>query len=92
MGGMNEAAISVSTSEGPMVVHSFFPETLGARTLPAVIVLQEAFGVNPHIRRVCLRVAALGHAVFSPELFHRSGPGLEFGYDEFAKARPILGD
>jgi len=29
--------------------------------------------------------------VFSPELFHRSGAGLEFGYDEFPKIKPIMG-
>jgi carboxymethylenebutenolidase len=55
------------------------------------MLLQEAFGVNPHIKRVCRRVAAAGYAVFSPELFHRSGAGLEFGYDEFPRIKPILG-
>jgi carboxymethylenebutenolidase len=72
-----------------MDLHGFLPGAPAGRR-PAVIVLQEAFGVNPHMKRVCRRIAAAGYAAFSPELFHRSGRGLEFGYDEFPKIRPIL--
>jgi carboxymethylenebutenolidase len=87
----SEFKVSVPTADGPMDVHGFAP---GDRTagLPAVIVLQEAFGVNPHMKRVCRRVAELGYTAFCPELFHRTGAGLEFGYDEFPKIRPILGE
>jgi carboxymethylenebutenolidase len=79
----------VATSEGPMDVHVFLPDA-GGRP-PAVIVLQEAFGVNPHMKRVCRRVASAGFAAFCPELFHRTGRGLEFGYDEFPRIKPIMG-
>ena len=71
-----------------MDLHGFIPD--GDARVPAVIVIQEAFGVNPHMRRVCRRVAGLGYAAFAPELFHRSGRGLAFGYDEFPRIRPIL--
>jgi carboxymethylenebutenolidase len=74
-----------------MDLHCFLPDTAAAVRLPAVILLQEAFGVNPHIKRVCRRVASAGYATFSPELFHRAGKGLEFGYDEFPKIKPIMG-
>jgi len=74
-----------------MDVHGFVPATTKARRLPAVIVLQEAFGVNAHMKRVCQRVAEAGYAAFAPELFHRTGAGLEFGYDEFPKIKPIMG-
>lgn len=74
-----------------MDVHGFIPDGPPALRRPTVILLQEAFGVNPHIKRVCRRVASAGYAVFSPELFHRTGAGLEFGYDEFPRIRPILG-
>jgi carboxymethylenebutenolidase len=74
-----------------MDLHCFVPEAASTRRLPAVIVLQEAFGVNPHMKRVCRRVASAGYAAFSPELFHRTGKGLEFGYDEFPKIKPIMG-
>lgn len=72
-----------------MDLHGFLPDSAPGR-LPAVIVLQEAFGVNPHMKRVCRRVAEAGYAAFSPDLFHRTGKGLEFGYDEFPRIRPIL--
>jgi carboxymethylenebutenolidase len=89
--GMSEFKVSLPTSEGPMDLHGFLPEGPRAPRLPAVMVLQEAFGVNPHMKRVCRRVASAGYAAFSPELFHRSGAGLEFGYDEFPKIKPIMG-
>ena len=49
--------------------------------LPAVLVLQEAFGVNAHIRDVAQRIAALGFVAAAPELFHRTAPGFEAGYE-----------
>jgi carboxymethylenebutenolidase len=39
-----------------------------------LLVFQEAFGVNAHIRDVTDRFAALGYAAISPELFHRTTP------------------
>jgi carboxymethylenebutenolidase len=91
IGVMKESIVTLPTSGGPMDLHCFLPESAAGR-LPAVIVLQEAFGVNPHMKRVCRRVAQAGYAVFSPELFHRSGKGLEFGYDEFPRIKPILAE
>jgi carboxymethylenebutenolidase len=73
-----------------MDMHGFVPDGASGR-LPAVMVLQEAFGVNPHIKRLCRRVASAGYAAFSPELFHRTGAGMEFGYDQFPMIKPILG-
>jgi carboxymethylenebutenolidase len=74
-----------------MDMHCFVPGGASHARLPAVIVLQEAFGVNAHVKRVCRRVAGAGYAAFAPELFHRTGRGLEFGYDEFPRIKPILG-
>ncbi len=50
--------------------------------LGAVIVLQEIFGVNNHIRDVCAQFAANGFAAFAPQLFDRIGGHAEFGYDD----------
>jgi carboxymethylenebutenolidase len=88
---MIESIASLPTSDGPMDLHCFVPDAASPGRLPAIIVLQEAFGVNPHIKRFCRRVASAGYAAFAPELFHRTGRGLEFGYDEFPKIKPILG-
>jgi len=87
---MKESTVSVTTAEGPMDLHGFVPDGAAGRRIPAVIVLQEAFGVNAHMKRVCRRVAELGYAAFAPELYHRSGPGVTYGYDEFPKLRPLL--
>lgn len=53
-----------------------------------LILLQEAFGVNSHIRDVAERFAREGYLCAAPELFHRTAPGAEFGYDDFEKVRP----
>jgi carboxymethylenebutenolidase len=48
-----------------------------------LIVCQEAFGVNAHIRDVTDRLARQGFLAIAPELFHRTGPGFEGRYDDF---------
>ena len=54
-----------------------------------VVVVQEIFGVNPHIRDVADRFAGLGYAVVAPALFDRVEPGVELGYtqDDIDKGR-----
>ena len=54
--------------------------------LGAVVVLQEIFGVNRHIRAVCDRLAAQGWAAVAPALFDRVSPGRELGYDQAGMA------
>lgn len=49
---------------------------------PAVLVFMEIFGVNSHIRDVTERVAKAGYVALAPDFFHRTGPGVEYGYDE----------
>jgi carboxymethylenebutenolidase len=56
---------------------------------PGIILLQEAFGVNHHIRSVADRLAAAGYVVIAPELFHRTAaPGFEIPYTDFPSAAP----
>ncbi len=45
-----------------------------------IVVLQEIFGVNAHIRRVADGFAAQGYLVIAPALFDRAKPGVEIGY------------
>lgn len=47
-----------------------------------VVVIQEVFGVNPHIRSVADGYAAEGYAVIAPAIFDRVERGVELGYDE----------
>jgi carboxymethylenebutenolidase len=46
-----------------------------------LVVLQEIFGVNPHIRAVSERLAGYGYRVLAPSLFDRVQRGAELGYD-----------
>jgi len=50
----------------------------------AVVVIQEAFGVNPHIEAVTRRFADAGYHAVAPDLFHRTGPGAVVDYGDFA--------
>ena len=64
----------------------------GHEARPAVLVYMEIFGVNPHIRDVVERVAGEGYVALAPDFFHRSGPGVEYGYDDagFAGGMKLL--
>jgi carboxymethylenebutenolidase len=53
-----------------------------------MLVFQEAFGVNAHIRDVTERLAANGFLASAPELYHRTGPGFESDYTDFAVVMP----
>src|SRR3954471_3798608 len=46
----------------------------------AVVVLQEIFGVNSHIRQVADGYAAAGYLAVAPATFHRVQQGVELGY------------
>jgi len=50
--------------------------------LAGILVIQEIFGVNAHIRDICDRFAAEGYAAIAPALFDRVKPGIELDYDE----------
>lgn len=48
----------------------------------AIVVLQEIFGVNSHIRSVADRYAAQGYVAVAPATFQRVQPDVELGYTE----------
>ncbi len=48
----------------------------------AVVVVQEIFGVNSHIRAVADRVAQSGYLAIAPATFARVKPGVELGYTD----------
>jgi carboxymethylenebutenolidase len=52
-----------------------------------LLVFQEAFGVNSHIRNVTERFAREGYLSIALELFHRTGPGFEGSYTDFPAVR-----
>lgn len=81
-------AVSLTASDNTQFnAYTAFPATEGPH--PGIILLQEAFGVNGHIRNVADRLAQAGYVVIAPEVFHRTAaPGLEIPYSDFASAMP----
>ena len=58
---------------------------------PGLVVIQEIFGVNNHIRTTADRFAAEGFSVIAPALFDRVQPGTELGYgpEDIEKGRAL---
>ena len=56
-----------------------------------VVVVQEIFGVNVHIRAVCDGYAEAGYLAVAPAIYDRIEPDLQFGYtpDDVARGREI---
>lgn len=56
---------------------------------PGIVVFQEIFGVNEHIRDVCERIASEGYVAMAPAIYHRTAPGFEAGYtpEDVARGR-----
>jgi carboxymethylenebutenolidase len=59
-----------------------------------IVVVQEIFGVNHHIRALCDQFASLGYVAVAPAIFDRFVRDFESGYtpDEIAHARSYLGN
>jgi carboxymethylenebutenolidase len=79
-----ELAADDGTSLRAFVAHPVGRATRG------LLLFQEAFGVNAHIRDVAERFAAEGFLAIAPELFHRTAPGFDCAYSDFGKAMPHL--
>jgi len=77
--------ISIPVSDGNSM-GGFLARPSADGTYPAVIVYMEIFGVNAHIRDVTERVAREGYVAIAPDYFHRTGPGVELGYDDAGMA------
>jgi carboxymethylenebutenolidase len=58
----------------------------------AIVVIQEIFGVNSHIRNVCDRFTAEGYTAIAPAIFDRIEPNFQSGYspEEVAVARKFV--
>ena len=90
---MNQSAIikekvELAVADGTrMAAYVARPEHGGPH--PGLLVFQEAFGVNHHIRNVTERFAAEGYVAIAPELFHRTAPpGFEVAIQIFLPLMP----
>jgi carboxymethylenebutenolidase len=80
---------SVKTPDGTMSAHVARPKGLSGK-LPAVIVVQEAFGLNRNIQEIAERIAAEGYHAVAPNFYYREG-GTAVGYGELQQAIGLMG-
>ena len=64
--------VDIKVDGGPMEGYLTQPGESGE--YPAVVVIQEIWGVNSHIQSVVDRLPALGYVGLAPAMFHREGP------------------
>src|ERR1044072_5608766 len=82
---------TIKTPDGEFDSYVAMPE--GAGPWPAVVAIQEIFGINAVMREVCDRLADLGFLAVCPDLFWRLEPGIELTdqtKEEWGKALAYL--
>src|SRR5262245_12040682 len=62
----------------------------GDAKAPAVLVIQEAFGLNGHIKDVARRIAGEGYVTLAPDLYWRGGKNRSVGYDQLPEALGMM--
>jgi carboxymethylenebutenolidase len=86
---ISSAYVELSVNDGTtMRAWVARPKEEGA--YPALLVFQEAFGVNAHIRDIAGRFAREGFVAVAPELFHRTAAAFDGRYDDFPSAVPHM--
>lgn len=78
--------IEIDSADGKFGAYLAIPHT---RKGPGIVLIQEIFGVNEHIRSVAEQYAADGYLVIAPDLFWRSGARIELTYDEAGWKRAV---
>lgn len=82
--------VTLKVSDGSsMRAYIARPQT--PRNNAGLIVCQEAFGVNAHIKDVTERFAKEGYIAIAPEFFHRTAPGFAIGYDALPQGMEQVG-
>jgi carboxymethylenebutenolidase len=76
--------VMLDTPDGKMGLYD-----VGGPADAAIVVVQEAFGVNDHIEDITRRFAAEGYRSVSPHLFHRSGDP-RLGYTDLSEVMPHM--
>ena len=74
------AGLNLELVDGGVGAYCARPANGDARV--GLVVIQEIFGVNSHIRSVCDRLAESGFLAIAPDMFHRQRPAVELGYGE----------
>ncbi|MFB2936559.1 dienelactone hydrolase family protein [Aerosakkonemataceae cyanobacterium BLCC-F154] len=70
----------VKVPHGDLQIDAYLAQPVGQLSFPGVIVIQEIFGVNAHIREVTERIAKEGYVAIAPAIYQRQAPGYQAGY------------
>lgn len=76
--------VEISVGDKSMPVYVCTPAQ--GKPKAAVLVIQEIFGVNSHIRATTEHLAAEGYLALAPDLFHRQGEHFEAAYADSQNA------
>lgn len=76
----NSRWIRIDTPDGGFDAYLSLPPGGKRADNPAIVLVQEIFGVNEHIRSVADQYAADGYVVLAPDVFWRQAPRVELGY------------
>jgi carboxymethylenebutenolidase len=71
---------SVQIHNGDLAIDAYLAMPQREGSFTAVIVIQEIFGVNDHIRDITRRFARQGYVALAPAIYQRQAPGFEAGY------------
>src|SRR2546428_11697512 len=80
--------IEVPTAGGK--VPAFLARPKDGPRAPGVLVIQEAFGLNDHIKDVARRIAGEGYVALAPDLYWRGGEGRTVRFDQLPQAVGLL--
>lgn len=89
MSSIESQYVTVKVSDGTEM-RAYRARPSAAGRYPGLMVFQEAYGVNGHIRDVAGRFAREGYVAIAPELFHRTEAGFEGRYDDFPSALRLM--
>ncbi|HIK57372.1 MAG TPA: dienelactone hydrolase family protein [Synechococcales cyanobacterium M55_K2018_004] len=93
----------VKVPNGALQIDAYLAQPVAEGRFPGVVVIQEIFGVNAHIREVTEKIAQHGYVAIAPAIYQRLAPGFEAGYSpedialgrqykEQTKAEELLSD
>jgi len=71
---------AVKLLQNDVIIDAYLAKPTAPGIYAGIVVLQEIFGVNAHIREVTERIARQGYVAIAPALYQRLAPGFEAGY------------
>ncbi|MCP1336502.1 dienelactone hydrolase family protein [Futiania mangrovi] len=71
---MKTGTLTINTPDGKFSAYAAYPDNTPA---PAIVVMQEIFGVNKVMRDICDSLARQGFVAVCPDLFWRIQPGID---------------